>query len=388
MSSTNRYTRTRRGAGVVIVLIASAALLFVGGQLSVSSNEPSQEEDTVSTAEDRQEGTKEAIFAGGCFWCMESIFEPLPGVHEVVSGYTGGDVAGPIYEQVTAGTTGHFEAILVRYDPEQISYRILLDVFWLHIDPTDAGGQFHDRGSQYRTAIFYLDEEQKRLAEVSKEMLAASGIFDEPLATSILPAKEFYPAEAYHQNYYVKNAARFGVYRAASGREAFTTRVWEGHEEFSFFPDQEKPWIGFGKPSDEELREMLTPLQYSVTQENGVEPPFQNAYWDHYAKGVYVDVVSGEPLFSSEDKFDSGTGWPSFTRPIEPDSVVTREDRSLFQVGVEIRSRYADSHLGHLFDDGPPPPGERYCINSAALRFVPKEELEDEGYGAYLEPFE
>ena len=310
-----------------------------------------------------EQGTvKEAIFSGGCFWCMESIFQPLPGVVDVTSGYTRGSVVDPSYEQVSAGFTGHFESILVRYDPTQISYAELLGVFWRHIDPTDTGGQFYDRGSQYRTAIFYLNDEQKTLAEESKQALEDSGIFDKPIAMLILPAQEFYPAEEYHQDYYMKNAACFNSYRAASGREAFSKKAWAGHNDFSFFPAQDRLWMHFEKPFPEELKSTLTPLQYSVTQENGTEPPFNNEYWDNHAEGIYVDVVSGEPLFSSVDKFDSGTGWPSFTKPIALGAVIELEDASLFPVRTEGRSRYGDSHLGHVFQDGPPPTGKRYCM--------------------------
>ncbi len=310
----------------------------------------------------------EIYFAGGCFWGTEHFLKQIRGVESTQVGYANSIVPNPSYEQVCSGKTNAAETVKVVYDSEEADLSLLLNLYFQTIDPTSLNQQGHDRGTQYRTGIYYTNKADLPIVKEAIQALAKQ--YKEQIAIEVMPLDNFYPAELYHQDYLDKNPngychinpALFEIARKANAAK-------------------KKVYI---KPDDEILRKKLTKEQYAVTQKSATEPAFQNEYWDEHRPGIYVDITTGEPLFISTDKFDSGCGWPSFSKPIQKDLIVEKEDKSHGMFRVEVRSNTGNAHLGHVFTDGPKEMGGlRYCINSASLRFIPKDKMAQEGYGDY-----
>lgn len=318
--------------------------------------------------------------AGGCFWGIEAYMKKLPGVRDTDVGYANGNTENPTYEQVCYDNTGHAETVKVVYDPALISTEQLLDGFFKVVDPTSINRQGNDRGSQYRSGIYYVDEADKAIAESAAARQKEN--YKDPVVTEILPLNQFYLAEDYHQDYLDKNPGGYCHINLNAADEFIGEEGLGMSDDLSVLIRPED----YPVPDDQVLKEKLTDIQYQVTQNNDTERPYTNEYAATFDKGIYVDVVTGEPLFSSEDKFESGCGWPSFSKPIIPEVVTEHTDTSFNMKRTEVRSRAGDTHLGHVFDDGPKDLGGlRYCINSASIRFIPFDELETEGYG-YLKP--
>ena len=333
-----------------------------------------------------------AVFSGGCFWGIQAVFQHVKGVTNAVSGYAGGDAMTARYDRVSEGNTGHAESVRVTFDPSQVSYEQLLNVFFtVAHDPTQLNFQGPDHGTQYRSAVWYTNDQQKAAAQSYISQLTKAKTWPKPIVTQVSALGAFYPAESYHQDYATLHPTQ--PYIAINDAPKVATLKQRFPALYRDTPvlvsnnRKENRMDTFKKPADGELKQKLTPMQYQVTQHEGTEPPFRNEYWNNHEAGIYVDIVSGEPLFSSLDKYDSGTGWPSFTKPLEKANVTTKTDRQFGMTRTEVRSAHGDSHLGHLFDDGPKPTGQRYCMNSASMRFIPVDKLEAEGYGEYVKLF-
>jgi peptide methionine sulfoxide reductase msrA/msrB len=367
--------------------------------------------DPVLVAQVENNTYQEIVVAGGCFWCTESEYNHEPGVISAISGYADTEMmyatgSGPSYSDVGSGKVKAREAVQVIYDPTKISTAKILELYFRHIDPTDNGGQFADRGYQYSPAIYYKTDEQQKLSLALIAKIDVTKKFPKKVVVEVLLYNNFYPAEEYHQDYKDKNTVRYNLYKEGSGRTGYVKETWSDTSPYvkEIFEDTKNStiinnspstknmtvnnnvsWKNFTPSMKEEKLKTLTPLQFNVTQKEGTEPSFSNAYDTNKEKGIYVDIVSGEPLYLSTDKYDSGTGWPSFVKPINASVITLHEDKGFFTTRTEVRSTIADSHLGHVFPDGPADRGGmRYCMNSAAMRFVPLAEMEQEGYGEYV----
>lgn len=313
---------------------------------------------------------KEIVLAGGCFWGIEQYIQGIYGVKTTQVGYANGITENPSYEEVCTGLTGHAEAVKIIYDENLLPLSFLLNLFYKAIDPTTINRQGGDIGPQYRTGIYYQDPLDRPFIDASIQKLQET--LNKPVVIEVKSLKNFYTAEEYHQKYLDKNPGGYCHINPQLIKQVAEIRV---------NPSDYKP------ADTNKLKDELTPLQYEVTMENATEPPFENAFWNNHKKGLYVDITTGEPLFISSDQFDSGCGWPSFSKPIDPTVIHELDDNSLSRSRTEVRSRVGNIHLGHVFEDGPEELGGlRYCINSASLKFIPVEEMAEKGYEKYM-PF-
>ncbi len=376
--------KPKRKIGILALLAATAVALaacapsindtsrLTVDPMAAETAASEQMDDNSTTKENDNMALKSIYLAGGCFWGVEEYMHRIDGVHDSVSGYANGRTEDPSYQDVLYANTGHAETVKVTYDPEVVTLETLLEKFFKVVDPTSINKQGNDVGSQYRSGIYYVDEED--LPTIEAEIERLQSMYTSPIVVEVKPLDGFYDAEDYHQDYLKKNPNGYCHIDLSIADEDEEVTV----EDASAYP----------VPSEDELKERLSPLQYDVTQNSATERAFNNEYYDNKEKGIYVDIVTGEPLFSSLDKYDSGTGWPSFTRPIAEEVVTEHSDFLLGFGRTEVKSRAGDSHLGHVFDDGPDDAGGlRYCINSASLKFIPYENMEEEGYADLMELF-
>jgi peptide methionine sulfoxide reductase msrA/msrB len=380
--------------GIIIIIAAAALLYFNHSKDKPNSPTPMPKQIATTTDSKTASASKTTLVAGGCFWCVESDLEKLPGVLAAVSGYAGGTAQNPTYENYING--GHREVVEVAYDETKVTLEEIVIYAIKHMDPTDGEGSFFDRGEAYAPALYFDTTEEKVLLEKIILDIEKNGPYQKALAIKVLPRPQFWTAEDYHQDYYkgTLSSLKYQYYRKGSGRDAFIAKHWgentgptlpwhQTSEEASTVTPN--AWQNYIKPDQVALKNTLGALAYEVTQAEGTERSGTSPLDKLYDRGIYVDILSGEPLFSSKDKYDSGTGWPSFSAPISEDAVTEHVDKKLFSTRTEVRSRIADNHLGHVFTDGPQATtGLRYCMNGVALRFVPEAEMETEGYKEWL----